>query len=148
MRKWLRRIGLILGLLGAVWAAVISFGFVALQAAFGYDPVPSEAWLVGIVAGLTVIGGVAIAWKWELIGGILLIAEAPFMLLIVFFVEFLAGMGRPYYYSGGYSVGYILGQLTSEARMSAISNSPVAISGILLLLSWWIGRRQTKIPAE
>jgi len=70
-RKWLRRTGLIVGLAGAVWLTL--FIFAVSEGRFSWYSVPTV-----IVFVLPFLAIIAIAWKWSLIGGILLIAGGLF----------------------------------------------------------------------
>ena len=70
-RKWLRRAGLIVGLAGAVWLTL--FIFAVSEGRFSWYSVPTV-----IVFVLPFLAIIAIAWKWSLIGGILLIAGGLF----------------------------------------------------------------------
>ncbi len=69
-RKWLRRAGLITGLL---WAGLWTF--------FGFaSGIVEGLGLLGtlihtLVPGMVFLASVAFAWKWELIGGVVLIIE-------------------------------------------------------------------------
>ena len=107
-RKVLRWAGLILALLVAgglslsVWASAGKL----------------SPWPFILVIGLIVIGSVATAWKWELTGGILLIAEGLFT-----FTQFRA--------SGTFPTPTFGGLL-------------FLVAGFLFLASWWIGRRTSK----
>jgi len=71
VRKGLYRAGLIVGLVGAVWLTL--FALATSEAPFSWYAVP-----MAVVLVVPFLVGVAIAWKWPLIGGILLIAASLF----------------------------------------------------------------------
>ena len=71
MRKRLYRAGLIVGLAGAVWLTL--FALAAAESPFSRYAVPTA-----LVLGLPFLAMVAVAWKWPVIGGILLIAAGLF----------------------------------------------------------------------
>jgi hypothetical protein len=68
-RKWLRLAGLILGLIGASGAALFVWFSLAFSGGRIVEPIH---WLYVLVSGLIIIGSIAVAWKWELIGGVVL----------------------------------------------------------------------------
>ena len=71
-QKRLYRAGLIVGLAGAVWLAL--FGLAAAESPFSMYALLH----IALVLSLPFLAMVAVAWKWPLIGGILLIAAGLF----------------------------------------------------------------------
>lgn len=67
-RKLLRRAGLVVGLVGV--GGLIIFAFAMAEAPFSWYALPTAA-----VLGIPFLASVVVAWKWPLIGGILLIVE-------------------------------------------------------------------------
>ena len=107
-RKMLRWAGLVLALLVAG----------GLSLSVWESPGKLSPWPFILVIGLIVIGSVAIAWKWELAGGILLIAE---------------GLFKP--------VGSTDTFLTFPPIFGVLL---FLVAGFLFLASWWIERRTSK----
>jgi len=123
-QKWLRRIGLIIGLLVAVWW--VSFGIV-LGIDVGLDFL--ETLLHTALPGLIVLVSIAIARKWEPVGGVLLIVEG----LIV---------------SIAYSV--IFGHCPQMNVVLVIftMSLPLLASGVLFILSWRESRKPPEIESS
>ncbi len=97
--------------IGLVYASL--FTFVAIVGCSFY--MVSPAW-VGLLA-LTLFGSVAVAGKWKLVGGVLLIIECP-SLIIWDTITLLSGF--------------------------PMLHLPLLASGVLFLLSWREGRRPSK----
>ena len=76
-RRWLRLTGLVLGVLSVGGMLFMLWCFVSLG-----DP-----WTILLLI-LIPISIVVVAWKWELIGGLLLIAEGTWFLVFAYFPGF------------------------------------------------------------
>lgn len=127
-RRWLRRIGLIVGL---VWASLWTIFVGASVFSEGFGPITPEAIGASVILSLGVLTlwlGLVIAWKRELIGGILLIAAG--LLVLTGYPIVAAGRIEP--------VGILLIVLTMGL--------PPLVAGLLFLLSWkeeWRSSRST-----
>ena len=117
-RKWLRRAGLIVGLVGA--GGLTLFILATTETLFTWYAVPTV-----LVLGLPFLAMVAVAWKWPLIGGILLIATG------LFWTVWRAVTIPPTPYP------FLLPLLVWGILPVSL---PLLASGILFLLSWE-GRR-------
>ena len=120
-RKWLRRLGLILGLIWAGWFTflfLVLFG-IGIQGDFPYLLVllgDWRSWWLVAVPGVISFGSVVIAWKWERIGGAILVILG--LVLICSLVVF--------------SIKLIL----------LAAGFPLLVSGVLFILSWREGRKK------
>jgi hypothetical protein len=77
-QRWLRRAGLIVGLAGVIWLTLFIFAISAGEGIllfwrFSWHSLPAVTVFV-----LPLLALIAIAWKWPVVGGILLIAGGLF----------------------------------------------------------------------
>jgi len=117
-RKWLKRIGLIIGL---VWASLWTVFVVASAWSEGFGPVTSEAVFASAVLVLGVLflwGSLVIAWKRGLVGGILLVIAG--LLVVIGYPWAVASLIDP--------VGIIL--------IVVFMGLPPMVAGLLFILSW------------
>lgn len=132
--KQLRLAGLILGLIlgGLLWlgVALLMIGMSGMPT----DPIglSLEEWIGIIVPGVIIIGSVAIAWKWELIGAIILITEGAFWLILKL---------TPIAYDLSYLPPWIA---VLFVIISTSFSSILLVPGILFLVSWLVERSQLK----
>lgn len=127
-RRWLRRIGLIIGL---VWAGLWTVFVAASALSEGFGPVTGEAIVASSVLTLGVLIlwlSIIIAWKRELVGGILLVTAG---LLVV--------------------IGYPLGATSridpvGIVLVVVIMGLPPVFAGLLFILSWREERRRLNAP--
>ncbi len=127
-RRWLRRIGLIIGL---VWAGLWTVFVAASSLSEGFGPVTGEAVIASSVLVLGVLflwGSLVITWKRELVGGILLVTAG---LLVV--------------------IGYPLGATSridpvGIVLVMVIMGLPPVFAGLLFILSWREERRRLNAP--
>ncbi|MBA7477734.1 hypothetical protein ES707_13148 [subsurface metagenome] len=125
-RRWLRRVGLIIGL---VWAVLWTIFLGASALSHGFGPITSEALVASVVlaSGVLILWlSIVIAWKRELVGGILLIVAG--LLVIIGYPVGAAGRIDP--------VGIVL--------VVVIMGLPPVVAGLLFLLSWREERRRLK----
>ena len=116
-RKWLRRLGLIIGFFIAVlW---LSFGIV-LSIGDGMDII--EALFHTAVPGLVFLASIIIAFRWAFAGGVFLIVEG----LVVSFA---------------YSAIFGHCQKITIVFVILLMSLPLLVSGILLILSCREGRK-------
>lgn len=117
-RKWLKRIGLIIGL---VWASLWTVFVVASAWSEGLGPVTSEAVVASavLVSGVLFLwGSLVIAWKRGLVGGILLVIAG--LLVVIGYPLAVASRIDP--------VGIIL--------IVVLMGLPPMVAGLLFILSW------------
>jgi len=125
-RSWLRRVGLIIGL---VWAVLWTMFLGASALSQGFGPITNEALVASVVlaSGVLILWlSIVIAWKRELVGGILLIVAG--LLVIIGYPVGAAGRIDP--------VGIVL--------VVVIMGLPPVVAGLLFLLSWREERRRLK----
>ena len=125
-RSWLRRVGLIVGL---VWAVLWTMFLGASALSQGFGPITNEALVASVVlaSGVLILWlSIVIAWKRELVGGILLIVAG--LLVIIGYPVGAAGRIDP--------VGIVL--------VVVIMGLPPVVAGLLFLLSWREERRRSK----
>ncbi len=125
-RSWLRRVGLIIGL---VWAVLWTMFLGASALSQGFGPITNEALVASVVlaSGVLILWlSIVIAWKRELVGGILLIVAG--LLVIIGYPVGAAGRIDP--------VGIVL--------VVVIMGLPPVVAGLLFLLSWREERRRSK----
>ena len=123
-RDYLRWSALITGLTGA---GTVTF-FVWFLGAFAQGRITRLIdWLFVLGTGLFALGSMAIARKWPLIGGVLLIVEG--LVPIGLFVW------------AGIQSGHVLGVLL----FSLIPGLPLLTSGVLYILAWREGRRPSSV---
>lgn len=125
-RKWLRLVGLILGIIGAGGLALIVWVVLAFSWGRIVEPIH---WLYVLVSGLIIIGSVAVAWKWELIGGVALIVEGlpPIVIGTLWVTQY--GL-------------FALFLLVLPVGL------PLLICGILFTLSWREGQKHLISPSD
>jgi hypothetical protein len=119
-RKRLRRAGLIVGLSAAVWWLL--FGIVSGND-MGLDFIGSL--LHTALPGLIFLVNIAIAWKWESIGGMLLIVEALVTLAILSIITNHCPQ-------------------MNAALILLTMSLPLLLSGILFVISRKEGKKQNK----
>ncbi|MFC2036215.1 hypothetical protein ACFLUJ_08895 [Chloroflexota bacterium] len=130
--KWLRRSGLILTLLLGTFTGWVLYVYLAW--ARGVDAeVSSIEQFILVVPALIIIISVAIAWKWPLVGGILLITESLLLYGSV-------AIAWKWPFNGGILLiveGFLV---TGSLRFIAV---PILVSGLgsLFLVPWWIEHR-------
>ena len=125
-QSWLRRVGLIIGL---VWAVLWTMFLGASALSQGFGPITNEALVASVVlaSGVLILWlSIVIAWKRELVGGILLIVAG--LLVIIGYPVGAAGRIDP--------VGIVL--------VVVIMGLPPVVAGLLFLLSWREERRRSK----
>ncbi len=125
-RSWLRRVGLIIGL---VWAVLWTMFLGASALSQGFGPITNEALVASVVlaSGVLILWlSIVIAWKRELVGGILLIVAG--LLVIIGYPVGAAGRIDP--------LGIVL--------VVVIMGLPPVVAGLLFLLSWREERRRSK----
>ncbi len=113
MRKWLRRTGLVTGSLSVgLLSSLAAMPFLVGTYSGSVSEEPSLSFgMAVVVPGLTIAVSLAIAWKWELIGGSLLVLDSLVWLLVA------------------WAFFYVPLQFCL----------PLLASGILFLVSWRIG---------
>jgi len=119
-RKWLRRAGLIIGLVWAGWMTIVLLVMV-------------ESHLTAAIIGIPLLACVAVAWRWGLAGGVILI-------IVGLFSAVQEIMGLASIVIGG----AIFDPLEMMAGALFTAWPPLA-SGILLLLWWREGRRPPRV---
>ena len=131
-RKWLRRIGLTLGMILGVYAGWVYYVYLAwVQTVDG--EVSSIEKLLLLAPVLIVVGSVVIAWKWPLIGGILLVLEG-------FLLYGSVSIAWKWPFNGGILL-IVEGFLVSGSfRFIAVPMLVIGIGG-LFLVSFWIEYR-------
>ncbi len=119
-RNLLRRAGLIIGLGGAVWWIL---GGISIVAGFSEEMDSIVEILPHVLLGLTLLVSIAIAWRPEPFGGVLLVVEGLFLAVsspIIAYhceemtiVSILMTMGLPFLLSGSLFILSCLGGGTS-----------------------------------
>jgi hypothetical protein len=117
-RRWLRRAGFIVGLAGVavliVWVL------------FNYEGGPSRFAMPALVIYVTpLLVCVLIAWKWPLVGGIILVTISLFCLIYIIIIPFSTPITQS-----------IPPLLLSRFRLAAPVTLPPLASGILFILYW------------
>ncbi len=128
--RWLRRIGLIVGL---VWAGLWTVFVAASSLSEGFGPLTGEAVIASSVLVLGVLflwGSLVIAWKRELVGGILLITAG--LLVVIGYTLGAASRIDP--------VGIVL--------VVVIMGLPPVVAGLLFILSWRVSRKTPKAESS
>jgi hypothetical protein len=146
-KKWLRRAGLIVGLVTAGITSVLIIGSIFIANAVSTsESLPSYVWIVTAIPALLLFGVVAVAWKWNLTGGILLVVVGIWplvstLLTLPGLLEELNQMPeiaastvdieimRPFIIIGG-----------------VIMTIPPVASGVLFILAWISGRKEHRSP--
>ena len=127
-RSWLRRVSLIIGL---VWAVLWTMFLGASALSQGFGPITNEALVASVVlaSGVLILWlSIVIAWKRELVGGILLTVAG--LLVIIGYPVGAAGRIDP--------VGIVL--------VVVIMGLPPVFAGLLFILSWREERRRLNAP--
>ena len=91
--------------------------------------------------GVIVIAGVAVAWKWELIGGILLITEALFVMLNAFPGVFAGDLH-------GFFTFELYGLRATTNEIGLVGSALIALAGILFLISWLKERNASSVTSS
>ena len=117
-RSLLRRVGLIIGLAGAAWWIL---GGISIVAGFSEEMDPVQI-LPHVLLGLIFLVSVAVAWRPELFGGVLLVIEGLFM-----------AVSSPI-------IAYHCEEMTLISILMTMG-LPFLISGALFILSWREGRK-------
>lgn len=94
-------------LAGAYWAVAL-----VAEAIWGDTPASLEGAVLGVLVGATVLG-VALAWRWEGLGGMIVVVGA---IALGIFAYFTAGRNRPLAIS--------------------VTGGPFLVAGVLFLASW------------
>jgi len=117
-RKWLRRTGLIVGVVGVA-------GFV-VWGLFHYEGGPSRYAIPPLVVlGAPFLISLLLAWKWPLVGGITLGAIGLFWVVLAMAIVFLTPTNQP-----------LLPLVFSELALVSPLALPPLTSGVLFLLYW------------
>ena len=125
-RKRLKRFGLIIGLVGAAWWIL---GGISVVAGFGEDMDFAEVLFHGALLGLIFLVSVAIAWRSESFGGVLLVVEGLFV-----------AVSSPI-------IAHHCEQLTISSLLLTAS-LPLLVSGALFILSLWEGRKRPEAGGD
>ena len=141
--KWLRRAGLITGLVTAGIAAVFIIGSIFMANSVSTsESLPPYVWIVSTIPVLLLFGAVAVAWKWNLTGGILLIAISIWPLVstqltLPGLLEELNQM--PEVAAGTINIEMVRPLVIIGGVIMAI---PPLASGVLFILAWVSGRKE------
>jgi hypothetical protein len=139
--KRMRRIARVLA---AIWAAVMTLPTALLwvvvyelsleQSGVSTFPLPPHWWLTLLLILCATWGPTAVAWRWEVVGGILLIAQG--LLGVAAHASFLLGAVRhvAHYYPGALLFDALLVVLAAFALL--LFDAPPLAAGSLLLASW------------
>lgn len=140
-QKWLHRAGIIVGLAGGVGLMVVVFATATCaNIEPPINPLSREVALWALIVGLPILVMVAIAWKWPLIGGILLIAQGLFWPIYrpLTFLHLLSTQPTADFWS---AVAYYM----SLAGWTILTMSLIPwAAGILFVLSWREEGKQQK----